>query len=173
MQNCRQPRTSLLSILKGVDDDADEEVRKIQIAQKVGKDDVLETGPAIEIKLELPARNSASAVDDDEYEDEGQEEEEVIRIESIEVTTLDPSEVEQLKVSERIGRATSKMSLKLGKWGHAGFTQPLSPNSAICHFPIARRHLLGSAESGQQKRPPTISPTTTSSGLKAGEGRRP
>ena len=68
---CRQPRTSLLlSILKGVDD---EEVRKIRIAQKVGKDDddVGEVGPAIEIKLELPARSSASAVDDDEYEGQG------------------------------------------------------------------------------------------------------
>ena len=82
-------------------DDEDEEARKIHIGEKVDRDDD-DVGPAIEIKLELPpaARDSALAsVDLDEEEEE--EEGEVIRIESIEVTTLEPSEVEALKVSGR------------------------------------------------------------------------
>ena len=83
-------------ILKG---DDDEEVRKIQLDTKVHSDDVGE--PAIEIKLELPTRNSAT---EDEVEEV--EEQEVIRIESIEVTTLDPDEVEELKVSP-VSHATS------------------------------------------------------------------
>ena len=81
-------------------DDEGEEVRKIYIGEKVDRGD--DFGPAIEIKLELPpaARDSALAsVDLDEEEEE--EEGEVIRIESIEVTTLEPSEVEALKVSGR------------------------------------------------------------------------
>ena len=103
--------------MKGVHDDDDEDVRKIQIDEKVAKDDVGEVGPAIEIKLELPARNSASAVDDDDEEDEG--EEEVIRIESIEVTTLDPNEVEEMKVSEKIVKAICKVNKDRGLWGSA------------------------------------------------------
>ena len=110
----------LLSILKGADEDDDREnVRKIQIGKKVGKDDdVGEVGqPAIEIKLELPARNSASSVDDEDYYEgqEEEEEEEVIRIESIEVTTLDPSEVEEMKVSWnwKIRIGTCKVNLNL------------------------------------------------------------
>ena len=79
----------------------DEAVRKIQIGEKVDRGD--DVGPAIEIKLELPsaARDSASSASVDLDE----EEEEVIRIESIEVTTLEPSEVEELKVRGGIGAA--------------------------------------------------------------------
>ena len=123
----------LLSTLKGVDDDGSD-VRKIQIEEKVGKDDVGEVGqPAIEIKLELPARNSASAVDDEDYEGQAEEEEEVIRIESIEVTTLDPREVEEIKVSWkiRIGTMQSKFEMKT-RGLFARITQPRdTPNFAI------------------------------------------
>ena len=85
----------------------DEEVRKIQIGEKVDRGDG-DVGPAIEIELEPPPADrdsaaSSASVDLDEEEEE--EEEEVIRIESIEVTTLEPGEVEQLKVRGGIGAA--------------------------------------------------------------------
>ena len=80
----------------------DEEVRKIQIGEKVDRGDG-DVGPAIEIELEPPPADghsaSSASVDLDE------EEEEVIRIESIEVTTLEPGEVEELKVRGGIGAA--------------------------------------------------------------------
>ena len=85
----------------------DEAVRKIQIVGEKVERGGGDVGPAIEIELEPPPpadRDSASSasVDLDE-EEEG--EEEVIRIESIEVTTLEPGEVEELKVRGGIGAA--------------------------------------------------------------------
>ena len=83
----------------------DEEVRKIQIGEKVDRGDG-DVGPAIEIELEPPPadRDSASSASVD-LDEEEEDEEEVIRIESIEVTTLEPGEVEQLKVRGGIGAA--------------------------------------------------------------------
>ena len=80
-------------------DDEGEEVRKIYIGEKVDRGD--DFGPAIEIKLELPPAARDSALASFDLDEEEEEEGEVIRIESIEVTTLEPSEVEALKVSGR------------------------------------------------------------------------